>query len=67
MPRCEIWWLQGRTEEQRKEVAKMLTQSFTEVLHCPEDEVTVIFRETAPEMYYRGGISAAQRRAEKNQ
>ena len=65
MPRCEVWWLQGRSVEQKNEIAKKLTKSFTEVLNCPDDEVVVIFRETSPDVYYRGGISAAQKAAEK--
>lgn len=65
MPRCEIWWLEGRTEEQRNAIAGKLTESFMEVLKCPKEEVIVIFRETPPNMYYTAGTSTSQKRMAK--
>ena len=68
MPRCEVKWLTGRTIDQQNEIAKKLTGAFVDVLGCPPEHVTVVFRETNPAAYYEGGLSVAQKiAAEKKQ
>ncbi len=43
MPIVNIDWLEGRTVEQKREVARRITEALVEVVSCPPEAVTVIF------------------------
>lgn len=45
MPIVNIDWFEGRTVEQKKEIARKITDVITDVTGCPEDAVTVIFND----------------------
>ncbi len=43
MPIVNIDWLEGRTVEQKREIARRITEVIVEVAACPPEAVTVIF------------------------
>lgn len=43
MPILSVEWLEGRTVEQKRELAKRFTDALTQVTGCSADAVTVIF------------------------
>lgn len=43
MPIVNIDWVEGRTVEQKAEIAKEITDTFISVTGCPAEVVTVIF------------------------
>ena len=45
MPIVNVDWLQGRTVEQKREIAKRFTDALTQVTGCAVESVTVIFSE----------------------
>ncbi len=43
MPIINIDWLENRTVEQKREIAKQFTQTMVDVAGCPAASVTIIF------------------------
>ncbi|GAB4284592.1 MAG: hypothetical protein Kow0092_38970 [Deferrisomatales bacterium] len=43
MPIVNIDWLEGRSVEQKREIARRVTDTLVEVTGCPPEAVTVIF------------------------
>lgn len=43
MPIISIDWAEGRTVEQKREIARRVTDAVSEVAPCPPEAVTVIF------------------------
>lgn len=43
MPIVNIDWADGRSADQKREVARRVTDTLTEVTGCPPEAVTVIF------------------------
>ena len=43
MPIVNIDWLEGRTQEQKREIVRRVTDVIVEVTGCPPEAVTVIF------------------------
>lgn len=62
MPRVTIEWFDTRSEEQRRELAKRITQAFVEVVQAKPDDVTIRFDEFDAALFARGGVLGHQRR-----
>ncbi len=45
MPIVQIDFLEGRSIEQKRELAKKVTQAICETAKCPAEAVTIILRE----------------------
>ena len=43
MPIVNIDWLEGRSVEQKRDIARRVTDAFVDVARCPAEAVTVIF------------------------
>ena len=56
MPRVRIEWLNTRTEQQRRKIAKRITDAFTEVVSVKPEQVTVVFEEIDPRLQAKGGV-----------
>lgn len=56
MPTVQIEMLEGRTTEQKRELAKKVTQAVMESVNVPADAVKVIIREMKKENYAEGGV-----------
>jgi 4-oxalocrotonate tautomerase len=59
MPRINIEWVEGRTKEQRDELARKITQACIDVINVPAESVSISFRENKAENMYRAGKSLA--------
>ena len=60
MPRIHVEWLAIRTQEQREELAREITDAMVKVANVEPDGVTVVFHETPPELIMKGGKSWTQ-------
>ncbi len=43
MPIVNVDWFAGRTVEQKREIARQVTETFVAVAQCPPEAVTIIF------------------------
>ena len=59
MPIINIDWFAGRTIEQKKEIAKRITDVVADVAGCPADAVTVIFNDKPRHDIAKGGKLSA--------
>lgn len=55
MPFVHINWLEGRSVDQKRELARRVTEAVSEVAKIPPDRVHVIFRDMKTEDYGAGG------------
>ena len=45
MPVITVEWLEGRTPEQKRQVADAITRVLTEVAHVQKEQVWIVFRD----------------------
>lgn len=45
MPIVSVDWFEGRTIEQKREIARRFTDTLTAVTGCPAEAVTVVFND----------------------
>lgn len=55
MPRIIVEWLEGRSKEQRDQIAKEVTETFVNIVKVRPEQVTVLFKENNPNFQYKGG------------
>jgi 4-oxalocrotonate tautomerase len=60
MPRITIEWYNTRSDEQRREIARRITEVMVDVAAVKPDAVTIRFDEFDQRMYARGGVIAAE-------
>ena len=58
MPIVSIELIEGRSVEQKREMAKKITEAIVEITKIPQDAVEVIFRDMKKENYSKGGLLA---------
>ena len=63
MPRLIVQQIEGRTVEQKRELARRLTDAAVDVLGVDPETVTVFIEEVPPENFARGGVLALDRQA----
>jgi 4-oxalocrotonate tautomerase len=63
MPRLIVQQIEGRTVEQKRELARRLTDTVVDILQVDAETVTVFIEEVPPENFARGGLLALDRRA----
>lgn len=56
MPNVVIDFLEGRTVEQKREMAKRVTTAITESLNCKPEAVQIIMHEISKHQIANGGI-----------
>lgn len=56
MPNVTIDFLEGRTIEQKREMAKRITQAIVETLNCKPEAVQIIMHEMAKDQLANGGV-----------
>ena len=56
MPRIRVEWLNTRSEAQRRDVARRITEAFVDVVSVKPDQVTVVFEEIDPSHQAKGGV-----------
>lgn len=55
MPIVQVELLKGRTVEQKRQMAKKVTEAIVESINCPAEAVRVIIREMSKEDYAVAG------------
>jgi 4-oxalocrotonate tautomerase len=55
MPIVTIELIEGRTVDQKREIAKQITETIKNVVNVPEDVIEVIFYDLKKENYSKGG------------
>ena len=58
MPIVSIELIEGRSVEQKREMAKKITEAIVEVTKIPQDAVEIIFQDMKKENYAKGGVLA---------
>jgi 4-oxalocrotonate tautomerase len=58
MPIVTIEMIEGRSVDQKREMAKKITETIVEVIKIPEDAVEIIFHEIKKENYSKAGLLA---------
>lgn len=56
MPTVQIDMLDGRTIEQKREMAKRITEVIVDTAKCPPEAITIIIRECPKEHIAKAGI-----------
>jgi len=59
--RITIEWFNTRTEEQRRELARRITEAVVEVVHSKPEDVTIRFDEYDPRLFSRAGVLGSHR------
>ncbi|POX38563.1 4-oxalocrotonate tautomerase [Streptomyces sp. Ru73] len=55
MPHVRIDWFPGRTTEQKRELAAVLTREICRIGRCEPDAVGIVFTDVEKESWSRGG------------
>jgi len=55
MPMVQITMLQGRTAEQKRKIAKRITDALVEEAGARREAITIAFQEVSKESYASGG------------
>ena len=56
--RVEMW--PGRTQAQKAELARVITEAMVTIAHTVPEQVTVIFQDVPKENWATGGVLASQ-------
>lgn len=65
MPHVQITMLQGRSAEQKRRVAKRVTEVLQEELVVSADKLTIVFVEVPRDCYARNGTLVSDRESMK--
>lgn len=60
MPIIQFSLLEGRTLEQKRQLAKRVSETVCEVLGCKPQSVRILINELAPDHFSVGGVTAAE-------
>ncbi|MDQ3587937.1 MAG: tautomerase family protein [Actinomycetota bacterium] len=55
MPYVTVEWFEGRSADQKRELAQRITEALTEVADTPADQVWIRFVDAAPGDWAMGG------------
>ncbi len=58
MPIVKVLMYTGRSQQQKDELAKAITDAVETIAKAPRDQTIVVFQEVAKEDYYTGGRRA---------
>jgi 4-oxalocrotonate tautomerase len=61
MPIVQVEIIKGRTVEQKRQMAKQVTEAITRTLACPPEAVKIIIREMEKENYAEAGTLFADK------
>ena len=64
MPFVNIRLIAGRSQQQKGEISKRVTETIGDVLQLPKDDTWVVFEDVPAEAWYVGGTTVAKRRNE---
>ena len=55
MPVITVEWLEGRTPQQKAQLAGALTKAFTDIAKTPADQVWIVFKDVKRSDWAMGG------------
>jgi len=55
MPVVTVEWLEGRSQQQKRQLAKTITQAFVEVAQVSAEQVWILFRDVLRADWAMGG------------
>ena len=55
MPIVTVEWLQGRSQQQKRQLAQALTRAFVEIAQVPKEQVWIVFRDVPRADWAIGG------------
>ena len=55
MPMVTVEWLEGRTQQQKAQLAAVVTKAFAEIVKVPNDQVWIVFRDVKRSDWAMGG------------
>lgn len=55
MPVITVEWLEGRTPQQKAQLAGALTQAFAQIAQTPVDQVWIVFKDVKRSDWAMGG------------
>jgi 4-oxalocrotonate tautomerase len=61
MPGITIEWFNTRSDEQRRELARRITDAVVEITNARPEDVTIRFDEYEPRLFPRGGVLGPHR------
>ncbi|VBB07924.1 4-oxalocrotonate tautomerase [Lucifera butyrica] len=56
MPIVQIDMVEGRSAEQKRALAKKVTEAIVETAQCPAEAVTIVIRETTKQNIAKAGV-----------
>ena len=62
MPSVKVKMFPGRTLDQKREMAEVLTREVARIAICPENDVDVIFEEISKDSWALGGTLHSERK-----
>ena len=60
MPVVTVEWLEGRSHQQKRDLAKAVTQAFVEIAQVPKEQVWIVFRDVPRADWAIGGQLLAE-------
>jgi len=61
MPTIQIYWFEGRTQEQRNDLAKAITEDVVRIAETAPEATHVIFHDVKKSDWAEGGVMASER------
>ena len=61
MPMVTVEWLEGRSPQQKRELAHALTQAFVEIAKVQDEQVWIVFRDVKRSDWAMGGSLLEQK------
>ncbi len=55
MPMVTVEWLEGRTPQQKAQLAEAMTKAFVEIGQVPKDQVWIVFKDVKHSDWAMGG------------
>ena len=62
MPFVTIRFIEGRSQQQKDEIARRVNDALSEVLELPKNDIWIVFEESTARDWYVGGSTAAELR-----
>ncbi len=61
MPTVQVYWYEGRTQEQKKELAVAITEAVARIGKIPPEATHVIYHDMKKSDWAQGGVMASER------
>ena len=55
MPIVSVEWLEGRSQQQKRELVKAITQAFVEIAQVSKEQVWIVFQDVKRSDWAMGG------------